>query len=593
MGTRGEYYYWKWFFMSNISYEEILDIQRKINIVDIVRDYVPLVHKGKNYFGICPFHDDHNPSMSVSEERQMYKCFVCGEAGNVFNFVQKYEKISYFEAVKKVADKSGIIVNININKKKEDIFSEQYEIYDISNKFYQNNLNTSLGKIARTYLKERKIDEDIIKHFQIGLSFNDNNLSKLLMNKGFKEDILIKSGISLRGSNNQIYDIYRNRIMFPLWDINGKTIGFSGRIYEGNDESKYVNTTETDIFKKGSLLYNYYNARESIIKSDEIIIVEGFMDVIRLYTIGVTNAVASMGTAITNEQVNLIRKLTKNVILMFDGDAAGGKATNSFIEVSKNIDFNIKIVRLEENLDPDDYILKKGKDKMIEHLSHPKTLFDYKIINMKQNLNMDDANDVSTFINSISNELSKIDDDIVFDVEVNKISKLTGVSTEIIKSKVKRENKEVKIERPVNKKVSKESKYEKASKIILYNMINHNNIILYYYNNLSYLPDDIDRKLAGEIVLFYKKYNSFNLLDFITYLEDNSELIKRVTEIDELNLSKNYSLSEIDEYFNVIKEYSEKSQIKDLSNKLKNETNEVVRRELAKKIFEIRIKENK
>lgn len=593
MGTRGEYYYWKWFFMSNISYEEILDIQRKINIVDIVRDYVPLVHKGKNYFGICPFHDDHNPSMSVSEERQMYKCFVCGEAGNVFNFVQKYEKISYFEAVKKVADKSGIIVNININKKKEDIFSEQYEIYDISNKFYQNNLNTSLGKIARTYLKERKIDEDIIKHFQIGLSFNDNNLSKLLMNKGFKEDILIKSGISLRGSNNQIYDIYRNRIMFPLWDINGKTIGFSGRIYEGNDESKYVNTTETDIFKKGSLLYNYYNARESIIKSDEIIIVEGFMDVIRLYTIGVTNAVASMGTAITNEQVNLIRKLTKNVILMFDGDAAGGKATNSFIEVSKNIDFNIKIVRLEENLDPDDYILKKGKDKMIEHLLHPKTLFDYKIVNMKQNLNMDDANDVSTFINSISNELSKIDDDIVFDVEVNKISKLTGVSTEIIKSKVKRENKEVKIERPVNKKVSKESKYEKASKIILYNMINHNNIILYYYNNLSYLPDDIDRKLASEIVLFYKKYNSFNLLDFITYLEDNSELIKRVTEIDELNLSKNYSLSEIDEYFNVIKEYSEKSQIKDLSNKLKNETNEVVRRELAKKIFEIRIKENK
>ncbi|MBQ9014068.1 MAG: DNA primase, partial [Bacilli bacterium] len=396
--------------MSKPSYEEILDIQRKINIVDIVRDYVPLVQRGKNYFGICPFHDDHNPSMSVSNEKQMYKCFVCGAAGNVFNFVKDYEKISYYEAVKKVADKAGIMVSIDTNFKKNDNnkFSDQYEIYDISNKFYQNNLNTSLGKIARSYLEKRNISEDVIKKFQIGLSLNDNNLTKLLLKKGFDNDILVKSGIAVKRDNN-IYDIYRDRIMFPLWDINGKTIGFSGRIYEGNDQSKYINTMETDIFKKGSLLYNYDNARESILKQDEIIIVEGFMDVIRLYTIGIYNVVATMGTAITNEQVNLIRKLTKNVILMFDGDSAGAKATGSFIEVSKDIDFDIKIVRLEEDLDPDDYILKKGENKMKEHLSHPKTLFDYKIINMRQNLNLDNPEDASRFIKSISNELSKID----------------------------------------------------------------------------------------------------------------------------------------------------------------------------------------
>ncbi|MBO6195264.1 MAG: DNA primase [Bacilli bacterium] len=580
--------------MSKPSYEEILDIKRKINISDIIRDYIPLVQRGKNYFGVCPFHDDHNPSMSVSDEKQMYKCFVCGEAGDVFNFVKEYEKIPYYEAVKKVASKVGININIDTTYKRREnnAFSKQYEIYDLSNKFYQNNLNTTLGKTARSYLKDRQITEDMIKHFQIGLSFNDNNLSKLLSNKGFDDDLLVKSGISIR-RDNKIYDIYRNRIMFPLWDINGKTIGFSGRIYEGNDQSKYINTMETDIFKKGSLLYNYEYARESILKKDEVIIVEGFMDVIRLYSIGINNVLASMGTAITNEQINLIRKLTKNVILMFDGDEAGGKATNSFIDVSKNVDFDIKIIRLEENLDPDDYILKKGKDKMLDHLSHAKSLFDYKMISTKKNLDMNNSEDVSKFINQIVNDLSKIDDDIVFDLELKKIIKLTGVSEELIKSKIKRDKKkEIKIEKPIKRNIKK-SKYDKASNLILYNMINNNEMILYYYDNLSYLPNELDRKLASEIVLFYKKYNSFNLLDFITYLEDNNELVKRVSELDELNISKKSTKEEIDEYFETIKEYSKKKQIKELSEKLKNETNEVVRKELAKKIFDIRIKENK
>ena len=581
--------------MSKPSYEEILDIQRRINIVDIIREYIPLTQRGKNFFGICPFHDDHNPSMSVSTEKQMYKCFVCGAAGNVFNFVKDYEKISYYEAIKKVADKVGIKVSIDTSYKKQEnnIYSKQYEIYEISNKLYQNNLNTTLGKNARNYLKERQITDEMIKHFQIGLSLNDNNLSKLLSNKGYDDDLLVKSGISIK-RDNKVYDIYRNRIMFPLWDINGKTIGFSGRIYEGDDSSKYINTMETDIFKKGSLLYNYEFARESVLKNNELIIVEGFMDVIRLYSIGIYNVVASMGTAITNEQVSLIRKLTNNVILMFDGDAAGGKATNSFIEVSKNIDFNIKIVRLEEDLDPDDYIIKKGKDKMLDHLSHAKSLFDYKLINTKKNLNMDNPEDVSRFINSIVDELGKITDDIVFDLELKKIIKLTGVSEDLIRSKIKREKtkKDIIIKKTERKPIKK-SKYDKASKIILYNMINNNDIILYYYNNLSYLPDDIDRKLASEIVLFYKKYNSFNLLDFITYLEDNNELVKRVSEVDELKVNKEFTKEDINEYFDTIREYSNKKQIKELSEKLKNETNDVVRKEIAKKIFDIRIKENK
>ena len=580
--------------MSKPSNEEIFDIQRKVNIVDVIRDYIPLTKKGKNYFGICPFHDDHNPSMSVSPEKQMYKCFVCGAAGNVFNFVKDYKNINFYEAVKEVADKVGISIDIGSYKPKEDIkFKDQYDIYDLSNKFYQNNLNTPLGKIARSYLANRNIDDDIIKTFQIGLSFSDNKLTSLLESKGYSKDLLVKSGIGVISNDGKVSDIYRNRIMFPLWDTNGKVIGFSGRIYEGSDTSKYINTMETDIFKKGSLLYNYDNARKSILEKDEIIICEGFMDVIRLYTIGVTNAVATMGTAVTKEQLNLIRKLTNNVILLFDGDKAGEKATLSFIDLSKDIDFNIGIIRLEEDLDPDDYIIQKGKDKMMEHLSKPINSFDYSLLNLKNNYNFNNPEDISKFISSISDKISNIEDDVIRDLEIKKISKLTNVDVDIIKSKIKvKEKKEIKIDIKPNIKF-KENKYDKASKLILFNMINHVNIIQYYFNNLSYLPDEIDRKLASEIVLFYKKYNSFNLVDFITYLGDNSELVKRVSFIDSLELNKEYTMEEIDNYFDTIKEFSSKKQIENLQEKLKNETNDVVRKEIAKKIIDIKMNQGK
>ena len=570
--------------MARPSYEEILNIKKEVNIVDVVRDYIPLVQRGKNYFGICPFHDDHNPSMSVSTEKQMYKCFVCGAAGDVFTFVKNYEKISYEESVSKIASKIGINIKFDSKKKESDIYSNQYEIYDIANKYYQNNLNTSLGKIAKNYLKERNISDDVIKYFQIGLSLSDNKLYDLLKNKNFDDDLLVKSGICIR--KDKINDIFKNRIMFPLWDINGRTIGFSGRVYEGNDQSKYVNTMETDIFKKGSLLYNYHNAREYILKNERIIIVEGFMDVIRLHTVGIDNVVATMGTAITNEQLNLIRKVSKNVILMFDGDAAGNKATESFIENSKDIDFNIKIVRLEDNLDPDEYILKNGKEKMVDHLNHAYSVFDYKIINSKKSIDFNNTKDVSKFINDIIPILSNITDDIELDLELNKISKLSGVSIDLIKSKIVKKDDNIKIVSKVKKEL-RLNKYDKASMMILFYMIKNNSLINYYYNNLSYLSNDLDKKLANSIVLFYKKYKSFNIDDFVTYLEDDKDLINRLLQIDELKYKTDYTL---DDYFNVIKEYSLNKEINELEIKLKNETNPVVKKELASKIIDIKLR---
>lgn len=575
--------------MANISYEEILSIQRKANIVDIIRDYVPLTQRGKNYFGICPFHDDHNPSMSVSPEKGVYKCFVCGNAGNVFNFVMEYEKVSFYEAVKIVADKIGVSIDISTSKKENTKKSPLYDVYNIAYKFYQNNLNTVYGKDAKKYLLNRKIDEDVIKNFNIGLSLSDSELCNALKAKGFKDDDIVSSGVAVQNGNN-IYDIYKNRIMFPLYDLEGNVVGFSGRIYNQKSESKYINTKETEIFKKGELLYNYHIAKKEARKEKNIIVVEGFMDVIRLSTIGIVNVVATMGTAVTKYQLNLIQKLAPNITLMFDGDKAGEKATNAFIELANGNDSNIKVVRLEDNLDPDEYILTKGKDKMIYNLSHAQSVYDYKLSSYKENIDFNDSKEVSNYINVMIKEFEKIDDDIVREIEIKKLSESTNVSYDLIKSKLKDSEKKVIITyKPKNIKINK---YEKASKYILYRMINDNNMILYYFNNLSYLPNDTERKLASEIVLFYKKFNSFNLSDFIIYLEDKKELINLVVDISDLKYTEDELNDNIDNYFDVIKESLYNNQIVKLTSELKNESNSVKRMEIAQKIVDLKIKES-
>ena len=575
--------------MANISYEEILSIQRKANIVDIIRDYVPLMQRGKNYFGICPFHDDHNPSMSVSPEKGVYKCFVCGNAGNVFNFVMEYEKVSFYESVKIVADKIGVSIDISTSKKENTKKSPLYDIYNIAYKFYQNNLNTVYGKDAKKYLLNRKIDEDVIKNFNIGLSLSDSELCNALKAKGFKDDDIVSSGVAVQNENN-IYDIYKNRIMFPLYDLEGNVVGFSGRIYNQKSESKYINTKETEIFKKGELLYNYHIAKKEARKEKNIIVVEGFMDVIRLSTIGIVNVVATMGTAVTKYQLNLIQKLAPNITLMFDGDKAGEKATNAFIELANGNDSNIKVVRLEDNLDPDEYILTKGKDKMIYNLSHAQSVYDYKLSSYKENIDFNDSKEVSNYINVMIKEFEKIDDDIVREIEIKKLSESTNVSYDLIKSKLKDSEKKVIItHKPKNIKINK---YEKASKYILYRMINDNNMILYYFNNLSYLPNDTERKLASEIVLFYKKFNSFNLSDFIIYLEDKKELINLVVDISDLKYTEDELNDNIDNYFDVIKESLYNNQIVKLTSELKNESNSVKRMEIAQKIVDLKIKES-
>lgn len=579
--------------MNKIPYDTILDIQRKVNIVDVINRYLPIEKKGKNYFAICPFHDDHNPSMSISSEKQIYTCFVCGASGNVFNFVQNYEKISFTEAVNKVANTLGINLNIsdNISKPTQTHNDKYYNMFDIANKYYQNNIKTVYGKKAIEYLNKRNITDDIIKEFEIGLSLNDNNVSKLLKTKNYTDDELTNIGLCGK-KDNFLYDIFRNRIMFPLHDTLGKVVGFSGRIYNNEPENKYVNSKESIIFKKGKMLYNYERAFNYSREKKQIIVVEGFMDVIRLYTIGIKNVVATMGTAITKEHADLIRKLSKNVILCFDGDKAGEKATKSALEELEKIGLSPKIIRLEDNLDPDDYILKKGEASFNNHLKNAMSSLQFKLEINKNETDFNDYKDISNYITNISKELEKIDDNIVYELTVKKISKETGVDIDTINSLVNKIPKKetVIIDKP--KSLTKD-KYEKAEEFLIYYMLRNPDVILMYKNKVAYLDNRLLSKIAIEILEFYEKNRYINITDFTLYLEYKSELINEVLKIDSYDIPETVSTDVIDDYIKTIDEGIIKREIDKTKQKISVETNVAKKIVLLEKLAMLKKKECK
>ena len=580
--------------MEKIPYDQIINIQRKVNIVDVISGYLPIEQRGKNYFAICPFHDDHNPSMSISPEKQIYTCFVCGASGNVFNFVMNYEKISFVEAVAKVASIAGINLSIKAphkSRNKDDTYSKFYGMYELANKYYQNNIKTLYGKTAISYLKKRNIDESVIKEFEIGLSLNDNNVTKLLKNKGFNEDDLIDIGICGK-KDDFVYDVFRNRIMFPIHDSDNKVVGFSGRIYNGESESKYVNSKESVIFKKGKILYNYSRALNEAREKKQIIIVEGFMDVIRLYTIGIKNVVATMGTAITKEHADLIRRLSKNVILCFDGDSAGQKATISALQMLENIGLEPKIIRLEDGLDPDDYIVKKGKEKFQNHLINAMSSLQFKLYVNKEHTDFNDYKQISNYINSAAKELEKIDDKVVYELTIKNLSKETGVDIDTINSLLKNipKKKPELITKPLR---VKKSKYEMAEEYLIYYMLRSKEAILQYQNDVAYLTNKNLAMIAIKILDFYEKKGYINITDFTLFLEDNDVLINEVLRIDSFDLPDEVDVNVIKDYVKTIDEGILNSEIKKIKEQISAESDVAKKVILLEKLATLKKKECK
>lgn len=570
----------------NITNELINEIRNKIDIVEVISNYVPLTQRGKNYFGVCPFHDDHSPSMSVSKEKQIYTCFSCGASGNVFTFVSEYEHINFIDAVKLLGNKVGYnLGDAKSSNTKEDI---SLQIYDSACKFYQNNLNTVFGKNAIEYLEKRKIDKDTIKKFKIGLSVSKVSLTDYLLNK----KVPLKDLISLGISNENGMDLFVNRIMFPLFDLQGNIVAFSGRIYNTKDSSKYINTKETKIFKKGNLLYNYHLAKEHLKKSESIIVMEGFMDVIRASTIGINNCVATMGTAFTKYHANLLRKMTDNIILCFDGDQAGEEATTSAIEVLKEINITPKVIRLEEDLDPDEYILKYGESSFKSKLSNPVSSIEFLMKLHKSNKNLQDINDISKYIDESLNELINTNDTVLVELTIKKMSTEFNIDYNTLKEKYddlvinnKREQKKGETKLKIKNKYNR---YDSASRNLLYYMIKDQNIINLVESKVTYFPNDNIRILVNEIIYYYHKYGVFNIADFISYISNKDDILKIFNDILNMNLKDNYSQEEIFDYINVVNSYPINKKVDELNAKLKEEKDPIKQANILMEILTLK-----
>ncbi len=573
--------------MPTLDNSKIEEIRKSVNIIDIISEYLPLTQRGRNYFGVCPFHDDHSPSMSVSPDLQIYTCFSCGATGNVFKFIMDYENLSFMDAVKKIADKGGIDLKLSSIKSKKVLNSDLYEMYDIAKKTYQNNLNSEYGAKAKEYLAKRDINDDIIKEFGIGLSLIKNDvLTNIFLKKEYKNTDIIKSGLIVQNGRG-MHDIYSNRIMFPLDNLEGKTVGFSGRIYDTTDTSKYINTKETEIFKKGEILYNYYRAKDACRLNKTVIIMEGFMDVIRAYTIGITNVVASMGTAITRNHANLLKKLAPNIILLFDGDAAGEKATLSCIEELANVGVTPKVVRLEEDLDPDDYIRKYGKEKFMDKLNNPLNVMDFKMQHMRASNNLNDPVELAKYVNECLKELNKIDDDILREITLKKLVNESGIDEDLLRSKlVKKSDSSPK---KIVREEKKYNKYEKEERNLIFYMLNSSTAIKKYMKKVVFLPDDSYRMLANKIRYFFEDYNNkFDVADFYTYISrlDNEELIKILDSILSMNIE--VTDNRIDESLEAIIGFSLERERDRIENEISKEVNIDTKKEKLNKLVELK-----
>ena len=575
-----------------LTNEQINDIVNNVNIVDVVSNYIPLTKRGKNYFGVCPFHPDGDPSFCVSEQKQIYTCFSCKASGNAIQFVMNYENISFKEALKIIADKAGI--NVTINSKIESTFNkntELYEIYDIASKFYQNNINTIAGKNAKEYLYERGFDDTLIKKFMIGLSLTNHELlTKMLINKKKSYNDMLKSGLIVQ--NDYGYrDIYSNRIMFPIWDVSGKVVGFSGRIFNGEDTkqvSKYINTKETPIFKKGELLYNYHQAKSICRQKNSVIIMEGQLDLIRTVSIGIENVIATMGTAFTKEHALLVKKIAKNVIICFDGDDAGGKATISCGNELESIGIIPKIVRLDDGLDPDEYIKKFGKEKFLYKIENPMNFMDFKLSFYKMGKNLTNNADIASYINTIISELSKVDDEVLRELTLKKLSIESNLDIDFLRNNLNKTKNLKPIEKKNNIKKVRENKYELAIKHLIHYMLKDKKVIKKYNNSNVYIPIEKYRILASEIKGFYQNNGSINVADLMNSFVDDNEMINLIGEIASLQLNDQYNDAQIDDYISVIKEYFIDSEKKDLKNKMQVTTDREQKLALAQKMLELK-----
>lgn len=417
--------------------DELIDeIRNKNDIVDVISQYVTLKRSGRNFFGLCPFHKEKSPSFSVSPDKQIFHCFGCGVGGNVFHFLQKIENISFLEALEQLANNAGIdlpSLDNEADSKLIELKSKVYKINEIAANFYHERLYKPESKEAQEYIKKRKLDNKTLKNYLIGYSGNFNELYLELKKYGFSEEEILASCLVNKNENGKFIDRFRKRLMFPIQDTRNRIIAFGGRVLD-DSKPKYINSPENIVYHKGRHLFGLNVAKREQIK--KLIIVEGYMDAISLHQRGITNVVASLGTAMTEQQGRLLRKSSEQIIIGYDADGAGQAATLRGLEILQNLGCDIRILQIYGAKDPDEFVTKYGPERFQKCVENSISLVEYKIKMLKQNLNLEVVNDKIKFLNEIAKILSKVTNNMEREVYVDKISLDYHISKEAIYSEI-------------------------------------------------------------------------------------------------------------------------------------------------------------
>ena len=417
--------------------EEILNEVRQANdIVDVISQYVHLKRSGRNYFGLCPFHNEKSPSFSVSPDKQIFHCFGCGVGGNVITFVSQIEGLNFVETVQMLAERANIqlpTLQNNGDTQREILKDKVYKVNEFTAEYYHQNLYKPQAKMAQEYVKKRQLTNETLKSFRIGFSGKFDELYQELKKQGFQEQEILESGLVNKNERGQYIDRYRNRLMFPICDARGRVIAFGGRVLD-DSKPKYINSPENVVYSKGRHLFGLNVAKKGDTK--KLLIVEGYMDVISLHQRGITNVVAPLGTALTEQQGWLLRKNSEQIILSFDSDDAGIKAKLRAIDILQNMGCDLRVIQLEGAKDPDEYILKYGNMRFQNVIDKAFSVVEFKVKILKKELDLDNTNDKIKFLNEIAKLISKVDNTMEREVYIEKIAKEYDISKEAIYAEV-------------------------------------------------------------------------------------------------------------------------------------------------------------
>jgi len=427
--------------MGKIPENILNEIQDKCDIVEVISSYVPLKQAGRNFRANCPFHHEKTPSFMVSPDKQIYHCFGCNSGGNVFNFIKEYEKIDFIEAVKMLAEKTGVKLPEYKRDKGEDssIVSDTYTVNDVAGKYYAGLLEkAAAGSEVRRYVEKRGLDSQTLRKFRVGYADSSwRGLTDYLSSRGIKDDVAMRAGLSLKGKEGSCYDLFRNRVVFPICDVRDRIIGFGARVLD-DSLPKYINSPETAVYKKGLHLYGLNFAKAAIKDKNFAIITEGYLDVITSHKYGVGNVIASLGTALTTEQIRLLKRYAHNVVILYDADQAGELASLRGLDLFLEEGMNVRIVTLAEGHDPDSFIRKFGTESFIASVRKAESLFSYKLNILKRKFNSAEPESKAEIAKEMLSTISRVKSAIVKAEYIKLLSQELSVKEESVWEELKK-----------------------------------------------------------------------------------------------------------------------------------------------------------